>query len=63
MKQCALARRAPLCGEGQVVKADETYTDNTEETRVSPQRGKRAYKGKGGVSSKRPILSLIERLR
>ncbi len=52
---------APLGGAGQVVEADETYYGNTEETRISPVRGGRPYKGRGGVRNKRPILALIER--
>jgi transposase-like protein len=51
----------PMGGKDQVVEADETYFGKTEETRVSPVRNDRPYKGKGGVRNKRPILALIER--
>ncbi|WP_375454908.1 IS1595 family transposase [uncultured Methylobacterium sp.] len=57
------AAAGPLCGEGKIVEADETYFGKTEETHVSPQRKGRPFtkKGKGGPSNKLAIVSLVER--
>ena len=52
---------APLGGAGQVVEADETYFGDSEVRRVSPQRRGRPFTKKGKGSSKRAIVSLVER--
>ena len=51
----------PLGGKGKIVEADETYFGNTEVPRVSPQRRGRPFTKKGKGSSKRAIVSLVER--
>jgi transposase-like protein len=50
-------------GEGKIVEADETYFGETSESRVSPQRKGRPYKGgkARGPRNKRAIVALVER--
>jgi transposase-like protein len=52
---------APLGGAGQIVEADETYFGDTDVPRVSPQRKGRPFTKKGKGSSKRAVVSLVER--
>ena len=53
----------PMGGAGKIVEADETYYGETSESRVSPQRKGRPYKGgkARGPRNKRAIVSLVER--
>jgi hypothetical protein len=52
----------PLGGAGQIVEADETYFGSKAERRpaLRPTTGK-PYKNRGGLSTKRAVLGLIER--
>ncbi|OPH82494.1 IS1595 family transposase [Nitrobacter vulgaris] len=54
---------APMGGAGQIVEADETYFGPTEEKKMSPQRKGRPFTkgGRTGPSSKRAIVSLVQR--
>jgi transposase-like protein len=53
----------PLGGAGKIVEADETYFGETSESRVSPQRKGRPYKGgkPRGPRNKRAVVALVER--
>jgi transposase-like protein len=52
----------PMGGEGSIVEADETYFGDTDQPRVSPQRGDRPYRyARKGPRNKRPIVALVER--
>lgn len=51
----------PMGGEGKIVEADEAYFGNTDVPKVSPQRRGRPFTKKGKGSSKRAIVSLVER--
>jgi len=51
----------PLGGKGVVVEADETYQGKKKDTRTTGARGAFTKGGKAGVSTKRAIVSLVER--
>ncbi len=52
----------PLGGEGQIVEADETYFGSKEGTKPEIRKGTgKPYKNRGGLLTKRAVLSLVER--
>jgi transposase-like protein len=54
-------KAAPIGGEGKIVEADEAYHGKAKTPAESPNRYGRPYKNKTRISSKRPIVALVER--